>query len=102
MSTTAAIETKLREAFAPEALDVINESHLHAGHHHHGSDHHEAFDGSGETHFRIRIVADAFAGLSRIDRHRRINEVLAVELAGPVHALALEPTAPGEPTRRQR
>lgn len=102
MSTTAAIETKLREAFAPEALEVINESHLHAGHHHHGSDHHEAFDGSGETHFRIRIVADAFAGLSRIDRHRRINEVLAVELAGPVHALALEPTAPGEPTRRQR
>jgi BolA protein len=102
MSTTAAIETKLRDAFAPEALEVINESHLHAGHHHHGSDHHEAFDGSGETHFRIRIVADAFAGLSRIDRHRRINEVLAAELAGPVHALALEPTAPGEPTRRPR
>jgi BolA protein len=102
MSTTAAIETKLRDAFAPEALEVINESHLHAGHHHHGSDHHEAFDGSGETHFRIRIVAEAFVGLSRIDRHRRINEALADELAGPVHALALEPTAPGEPTRRQR
>lgn len=99
MSTQSRIETKLQERFSPERLSVVNESHLHAGHHHSGSDHHGAFDGTGETHFRVRIVAPAFAGMSRIDRHRAVNEALAEELAGSVHALAVEPAAPGEPTR---
>ncbi|MBA8818089.1 BolA protein [Ochrobactrum sp. 19YEA23] len=94
------MQTKLTAAFAPERLEIINESHLHAGHHHHDSDHHAAFDGSGETHFRVRIVSDAFTGLSRVQRHRAINEVLKDELNNGVHALALEPSAPGEPTRR--
>lgn len=94
------MEAKLTAAFAPERLEIINESHLHAGHHHHDSDHHAAFDGSGETHFRVRIVSDAFNGLSRVQRHRAINEVLKEELDNGVHALALEPSAPGEPTRR--
>ncbi|MBB2972507.1 BolA family protein [Mesorhizobium sp. RMAD-H1] len=96
------IEAKLRSAFAPQALEVINESHLHAGHHHHGSDHHGAFDGSGETHFRVRIVSEAFAGMDRVARHRAINALLKEELESGVHALALEPSAPGEATRRQR
>lgn len=100
MSTADRIETKLKSAFAPQALEIINESHLHAGHHHVESGHHATFDGSGETHFRVRIVAEAFRGLSRVERHRRLNAALAEELAGPVHALALEPSAPGEPTRR--
>lgn len=95
----SAIEAKLSAAFAPERLEVINESHLHAGHHH-GDDHHAAFDGTGETHFRVRIVSAAFEGMGRVARHRAINEVLKDELAGGVHALALEPSAPGEPTRR--
>ena len=99
MSIQSRIEVKLKARFAPERLEVVNESHLHAGHHHSGSDHHGAFDGQGETHFRVRIVAPAFAGLSRIDRHRAINELLAEELAGSVHALAVEPAAPGEKTR---
>lgn len=99
MSTKAAIEEKLRSAFAPQRLEVLDESHQHAGHHHGGSDHHAAFDGSGETHFRVRIVADAFAGLSRVARHRAVNDVLAGELAAGVHALAIEPAAPGEATR---
>ncbi|WP_062226788.1 BolA family protein [Aureimonas frigidaquae] len=98
MTIKSAIENKLTQAFAPDRLDVVNESHLHAGHHHDTS-HHAAFDGSGETHFRVRIVAASFAAMSRIDRHRAINAALAQELAGGVHALAIEVAAPGEATR---
>ena len=99
MSIQSAIEKKLTHAFSPDRLAVINESHLHAGHHHveHGEEH--AFDGTGETHFRIRIVAPAFAGMSRIERHRAVNALLADELKRGLHALAIEPSAPGEPTR---
>ncbi|MCT7377381.1 BolA family protein [Chelativorans salis] len=99
MSIQSAIETKLVEAFSPERLAVINESHLHAGHHHTAGGHDETFDGSGETHFRVRIVSAAFAGMSRVERHRAVNEALAEELKGGVHALAIEPAAPGEATR---
>lgn len=99
MSMQKTIEEKLASAFAPERLVVINESHLHAGHHHSDSGHHGTFDGSGETHFRVRIVAPAFASMSRIERHRSVNAALADELAAGVHALAIEPTAPGEKTR---
>ncbi|MEQ8295908.1 MAG: BolA family protein [Nitratireductor sp.] len=100
MSLQSAIETKLRARFSPESLDVINESHLHAGHHHLDGGHEAVFDGSGETHFRIRIVAEAFADMSRVERHRAVNEALAEELRAGLHALAIEPTAPGEKTRR--
>ncbi|MBP0614031.1 BolA family protein [Jiella mangrovi] len=99
MSTKARIEAKLVEAFQPTAFEVIDESHLHAGHHHGGSDHHAEFDGSGETHFRVRIVSEAFAGMPRIKRHRSINALLSNELSAGVHALAIEAAAPGEPTR---
>jgi BolA protein len=99
LSIQSTIESKLEQAFAPERLAVINESHLHAGHHHAESGHHATFDGAGETHFRVRIVAAAFAGMSRVERHRAVNALLADELAGGVHALAIEPAAPGEPTR---
>lgn len=92
MSFRESIEAKLTEAFAPERLMVINESHLHAGHQ-------ESFDGSGETHMRVRIVSAAFAGMSRVARHRAINEVLKPELDAGLHALAVEPAAPGEATR---
>jgi BolA protein len=87
------IVKKIEEAFAPERLAVINESHLHAGHH--GG----AMDGSGETHFRVRVISGAFAGMSRIERHRKLNELLSAEIADGVHALALEPAAPGENVR---
>jgi BolA protein len=92
MTVKETMETKLREKFSPERLEVINESHLHAGHQEH-------FDGSGETHFRIRIVSPYFSGMSRIARHRAINDLLAGELAAGVHALAVEPAAPGEAVR---
>ena len=76
MSIQEKIESKLSDAFAPERLVVINESHLHAGHKHEESGHHAAFDGTGETHFRVRIVSGSFAEKSRIERHRAVNEVL--------------------------
>jgi len=99
MSIQAKMEDKLKAAFSPERLAVINESHLHAGHHHAESGHHATFDGTGETHFRIRIVAPSFAGMSRVERHRTVNGLLADELKSGVHALAIEPAAPGEQTR---
>jgi BolA family transcriptional regulator, general stress-responsive regulator len=82
------ITQKLTAAFAPESLRVVDESHLHEGHAGHRP--------GGETHFRVYIVADAFRGKSRIERHRMINATLAPELAGGVHALAIHAAAPGE------
>ncbi|TIT50820.1 MAG: BolA family transcriptional regulator [Mesorhizobium sp.] len=99
MSIQATMEDKLNKAFSPDRLVILNESHLHAGHHHLESGHHAEFDGTGETHFRVRIVSPNFAGMSRIDRHRAVNELLADELKAGVHALAIEPAAPGEQTR---
>jgi BolA protein len=99
MSIQARIEARLREALSPERLEVINESHLHAGHHHLESGHQATFDGTGETHFRVRIVAPSFAGMSRVERHRAVNGLLADELKAGLHALAIEPAAPGEKTR---
>lgn len=95
MSSTVqeTIEKKLRAAFSPSALEVINESHLHSGHHH---DDGRSFDGAGETHFRVKITAQEFDGMKRIDRHRAINHVLKHELDHGVHALALEVRSPGE------
>lgn len=92
MSIKETIEEKLMSRFAPERLEVINESHRHAGHQH-------QFNGEGETHFRVRLVANAFSGMSRVERHRTINELLADELAAGVHALAVEPAAPEEQVR---
>lgn len=100
-SIQTSIEQKLKQAFSPQFLEVRNESHLHAGHHHEENGHHAIYDGTGETHFRVIVVSDKFTDLSRIARHRAINEVLKDELNNGVHALALEPTAPGEPTRRK-
>ena len=104
MSTPAgpiqsSIEAKLAASLAPQRLVVINENHQHAGHHHVESGHHETFDGKGETHFRVRVVSARFAGMSRIERHRAVNEILTEEIAAGVHALAIEPAAPGEQTR---
>lgn len=99
MSIQQSIEAKLTRSFAPERLSVLNESSQHAGHHHVESGHHAEFDGTGETHFRVRIVSGAFAGMSRIERHRAVNALLADELKAGVHALAIEPAAPGEKTR---
>jgi BolA protein len=82
------ISEKLTAAFAPESLRVVDESHQHQGHAGHRP--------GGQTHYRVYIVSAAFQGKSRIDRHRMINQMLAGELAGGVHALAIHASAPGE------
>jgi BolA family transcriptional regulator, general stress-responsive regulator len=88
MATRDLITKKLTTAFDPERLDVVDESHQHAGHAGHRP--------GGETHFRVTIVAQAFTGKSRLERHRMVNETLSSELAGGVHALAIHASAPGE------
>jgi BolA family transcriptional regulator, general stress-responsive regulator len=88
MKTQDVITRKLTETFAPESLNVIDESDQHKGHAGHRPE--------GETHYRVYIVAEAFRGKSRVDRHRMINAALAQELAGSVHALAVHAKAPGE------
>ena len=90
MSLEQDIRHKLTKAFAPEALEVVNDSHRHAGH--------AGSPGTGESHFTIKVVSAAFAGKSRLERHRMVNEVLAQELAGKVHALAIKALAPEEPS----
>jgi BolA protein len=88
MATKDVIIAKLKAAFTPESLDVLDESDRHKGHAGHRP--------GGETHFRVYIVAKAFAGQSRIARHRMINAALDAELKGGVHALAIHAAAPGE------
>lgn len=89
------VESRMREkliaAFAPSQLLIENDSHKHA--------HHREMRGvpnTGETHFTVTIVSDAFAGRSRVDRHRLVHDALAEELAGPVHALAVKAATPAE------
>lgn len=86
MSVAQNIEHKLREAFAPLSLSVIDESHLHAGH--------IGERPEGETHFRVELVSAAFADCSRVDRQRMVYETLRDELAGPVHALSVQASPP--------
>ena len=88
MSTRDAIINKLREAFLPESLDVIDESHLHAGH--------AGARPGGETHYRLDIVASAFAGKSRVERHRLVNALLDEAFKRGLHALALRARTPEE------
>ena len=92
MSIQSTMENKLKAAFSPERLVVINESHLHAGHQ-------PDITGTGETHMRVRIVSEKFSGMTRLARHRAITELLKPELDAGLHALAVEPSAPGEATR---
>ena len=91
MLVKARMEEKLTKAFQPDMLQIVDESHLHAGH--------AGSRPGGETHFRVTLVSNVFAGKSRVERHRMVNSVLKEELAGPVHALAVHPSAPGEGER---
>jgi BolA protein len=91
MQVETRIREKLNQAFAPIQLMIENESHKHA--------HHAAMKGAantGETHFKVSVVSDSFAGQSRVQRHRMVNEVLAEELAGSVHALSVSAQTPEE------
>ena len=91
MSVAETIKQKLETALSPESLTVVDESHRHAGH--------AGSRPEGETHFAVHIVSSAFEGMSRIDRQRTVNRILAEELAGPVHALAMKTQTPDEAGR---
>jgi BolA protein len=92
VSVKAAMTAKIEDALKPASLDVIDESAQHAGHMLHPG----GVEPRGETHFRIKVVAAAFVGKSRLERHRIVNALVEAELKGGVHALAIEARAPGE------
>jgi BolA protein len=94
VSVADTIRTKLTEALSPTELEIIDESHLHAGH--------AAAPADGESHFRVAIVAAAFEGQSRVARQRLVYGTLRDELAGPVHALAITALAPDEAKPQQQ
>jgi len=81
MSVAANIEAKLRAALDPTHLEIEDQSHFHSGH--------AGARESGESHFAVVIVSDYFRDMTRLARQRLVNETLADELAGPVHALSI-------------
>lgn len=83
MSIENQIELKINSELTPQLLEIENESHKHSGN-------------SNTSHFRLVIVASAFDGLRLIARHRKVNAILAQELANEIHALALHTFTPQE------
>lgn len=81
MAMEETIRRKLAEALNPSLLEVVNESHLHQGH--------AGDDGSGESHFRVKVVSSAFAGLSRVESQRLVYKALEQELKNGIHALSV-------------
>lgn len=96
MRVEDSIREKLTKAFAPSSLVVENESAKHAGHA--GARDHLGRV-TGETHYRVAVVSEAFQGKSAVERHRLVNAALKDELAGPVHALAIKAQTPAEAAR---
>ena len=88
MSVEQQIRQKLIENLRPTRLDVVNDSERHAGH--------RSSPGTGNSHFQLLVVSKDFEGKSRIERHRMVNELLADEISGPIHALQIKAYAPGE------
>lgn len=88
MGAADTIAQKLTAAFSPSELSVEDESARHAGH--------AGSRPEGETHFRVYIVSRSFENLSRVERHRQINKVLADELRTNIHALTITALAPQE------
>lgn len=85
------MKSALEKQFAPAMLEVLDESSAHSGH--------AGARPEGETHFRVRMVSDAFIGRSRLDRQRMVNQVLHEEFAMGLHALALDLKTPDEFSR---
>lgn len=85
---TSRLRAKLEAALSPLSLDIEDESAKHAGH--------AGAREGGETHYRIRIVSESFAGLNRVQRQRKVYAALAEELAERVHALSLVTLTPDE------
>jgi BolA protein len=90
MSIQQTIEQRLSREFSPSYLEVVNESHQHS------------VPPDSETHFKVVIVAPGFDGKRKVARHQQIYAVLAAQLEGPVHALALHTYSPAEWEERQQ
>lgn len=88
MTYAERMTAKLKAAFAPTHFDLVDESHKHAGH--------AGARPEGETHFRLTLVSAAFEGLGRVERQRRVYNLLADELRERVHALSLRLMTPSE------
>jgi stress-induced morphogen len=86
MNRQSRIVDTLTQAFAPQALEVEDDSARHAGH--------SGATAGGETHFNVRMAAAAFEGMGRVARSRAVNDALAAEFAGGLHALSLTLRAP--------
>ena len=86
MTRTEKIRAKLEAAFDPAELVVEDESERHRGH--------AGYQEGGESHFKVRLRSDAFAGQSRIARHRAVHAALGVELVSTIHALSLDLDTP--------
>jgi BolA family transcriptional regulator, general stress-responsive regulator len=91
MTVAETIRSKLGARFSPIRLEIVDQSHRHAGH--------AGARPEGETHFAVTIVSPAFAGLARVARQRLVYQALAEELATRVHALSLTTLAPDEERR---
>lgn len=91
MSTADELRAAIERAVSPVELEIVDESARHHGH--------AGWREAGETHFAVRIVADAFVGRSRLDRHRMVNAAAADLLRDRIHALAVTALAPGEISR---
>jgi len=91
MNRADRITHKLNQALAPARLSVIDESHRHAGH--------AGAQPGGETHYQVAVVAAAFEGMTRVQRQRRVYELLADEFKTGLHALALTTATPAEADR---
>ena len=87
MELSERIENRLRDALAAERVEIVDESHLHAGH--------EGARGGG-GHFRAVIVSDRFAGQSAVERQRMVYGVLADEMKADIHALSMRTLTPDE------
>lgn len=88
MKVADQIEKTLREGLNPVEIQVVDQSHLHAGH--------AGARPEGETHFQVRLVAPVFSGKNRVTRHRMVNDLLAELLESRVHALSLQLFSPDE------
>jgi BolA protein len=82
MSVSGEIRSRLEAAFAPERLEVLDESERHRGH--------AGYREGGESHFRVTMRAPALAAMTRIERHRAVHAALGRDLTGRIHALALD------------
>jgi BolA protein len=83
----SSIKEKLEQSFTPSHLEVIDESHKHA--HHRGAQEHASDGGSAESHFHVVIISEAFAGMSRLAKHRAVLDVLKEEVT-QIHAFSLD------------